>query len=150
MLIKIKQNFQFLESLKVTDELINCCNYFIFFRNQTFSVNLQLAYRDECNAGNDQSRQIFRVIDESFPVTQILSVSLCRCSRESFLTISEACVPLLTFPETAPLTGALLQQPDTCVRTALSEGFLVTVSQAYYRYTKIHDRANLSVYIKCK
>ncbi|XP_068422410.1 Fanconi anemia group C protein isoform X2 [Clinocottus analis] len=54
-----------------------------------------------------------------------------RCSCDSILATSEACVPLVTCPEAAPLIGALLQQPGTCVRAALSEDFLDAVSSAY-------------------
>ncbi|KAM9360479.1 Fanconi anemia group C protein [Symphorus nematophorus] len=54
-----------------------------------------------------------------------------RCSCDSIRDISEACVPLVTCPEAAPLIGALLQQPVTCVRAALSEDFLDALSSAY-------------------
>ncbi|TNN65774.1 Fanconi anemia group C [Liparis tanakae] len=54
-----------------------------------------------------------------------------RCSCDSILATSEACVPLVTCPEAAPLIGALLQLPGTCVRAALSEHFLDAVSSAY-------------------
>ncbi|XP_034398532.1 Fanconi anemia group C protein isoform X2 [Cyclopterus lumpus] len=54
-----------------------------------------------------------------------------RCSCDSILATSEACVPLVTCPEAAPLIGALLQLPGTCVRAALSEDFLDAVSSAY-------------------
>nr|XP_020449402.1 Fanconi anemia group C protein isoform X2 [Monopterus albus] len=54
-----------------------------------------------------------------------------RCSCESILATSEACVPLVTCPEAAPLIGALLQRPATCVRAALSEDFLDALSSAY-------------------
>ncbi|KAG8011932.1 Fanconi anemia group C protein-like protein, partial [Nibea albiflora] len=54
-----------------------------------------------------------------------------RCSCDSLLAASEACVPLVTCPEAAPLIGALLQQPVTCVRAALSENFLDALSSAY-------------------
>ncbi|XP_068560292.1 Fanconi anemia group C protein isoform X2 [Cebidichthys violaceus] len=61
--------------------------------------------------------------------------SLCninqRCSCDNILATSEACVPLVTCPEAAPLIGALLQQPVTCVRAALSEDFLDALSSAY-------------------
>ncbi|XP_070760111.1 Fanconi anemia group C protein [Enoplosus armatus] len=53
------------------------------------------------------------------------------CSCDSILATSLACVPLVTCPEAAPLIGALLQQPMTCVRAALSEDFLVALSSAY-------------------
>ncbi|XP_044051848.1 Fanconi anemia group C protein isoform X1 [Siniperca chuatsi] len=53
------------------------------------------------------------------------------CSCDSILATSEACVPLVTCPEAAPLIGALLQQPVTCVRAALSEDFLNALSSAY-------------------
>ncbi|XP_033475849.2 Fanconi anemia group C protein isoform X1 [Epinephelus lanceolatus] len=54
-----------------------------------------------------------------------------RCSCDNILATSEACIPLLTCPEAAPLIGALLQQPVTCVRAALSEDFLDALSSAY-------------------
>ncbi|KAM8887309.1 Fanconi anemia group C protein isoform 2-T2 [Spinachia spinachia] len=54
-----------------------------------------------------------------------------RCSCDNMLATSKACVPLVTCPEAAPLIGALLQQPVTCVRAALSEHFLHAVSSAY-------------------
>ncbi|XP_023249311.1 Fanconi anemia group C protein isoform X1 [Seriola lalandi dorsalis] len=54
-----------------------------------------------------------------------------RCSCDSVLATSEACVPLVTCPEAAPLIGALLQRPVTCVRAALSEDFLDALSSAY-------------------
>ncbi|XP_071339519.1 Fanconi anemia group C protein isoform X2 [Trachinotus anak] len=54
-----------------------------------------------------------------------------RCSCDSVLATSEACVPLVTCPEAAPLIGALLQRPATCVRAALSEDFLDALSSAY-------------------
>ncbi|XP_042344212.1 Fanconi anemia group C protein [Plectropomus leopardus] len=53
-----------------------------------------------------------------------------RCSC-NILVISEACIPLVSCPEAAPLIGALLQQPVTCVRAALSEDFLEALSSAY-------------------
>ncbi|KAK5871052.1 hypothetical protein PBY51_003954 [Eleginops maclovinus] len=54
-----------------------------------------------------------------------------RCSCDNILAASEACVPLVTFPEAAPLISALLQQPATCVRAALSQDFLDALSSAY-------------------
>ncbi|XP_054467292.1 Fanconi anemia group C protein [Anoplopoma fimbria] len=54
-----------------------------------------------------------------------------RCSCDNILATSEACVPLVTCPEVAPLIGALLQQPVTCVRAELSEDFLDALSSAY-------------------
>ncbi|KAF0033988.1 hypothetical protein F2P81_014054 [Scophthalmus maximus] len=56
-----------------------------------------------------------------------------RCSCDSILAASEACVPLATCPEAAPLIDALLQRPATCVRAALSEDFLDALSCAYSR-----------------
>ncbi|XP_038558540.1 Fanconi anemia group C protein [Micropterus salmoides] len=53
------------------------------------------------------------------------------CSCDRILATSEACVPLVTCPEAAPLIGALLQQPVTCVRATLNEDFLDTLSSAY-------------------
>ncbi|XP_026198037.1 Fanconi anemia group C protein isoform X2 [Anabas testudineus] len=54
-----------------------------------------------------------------------------RCSCDSILATSEACVPLVSCPEAAPLIGALLQRPATCVRAHLSEDFLDALSSAY-------------------
>ncbi|XP_037634921.1 Fanconi anemia group C protein isoform X3 [Sebastes umbrosus] len=54
-----------------------------------------------------------------------------RCSCDNILATSEACVPLVTCAEAAPLIGALLQQPVTCVRAALSGDFLDALSSAY-------------------
>ncbi|GAA6223156.1 Fanconi anemia group C protein [Lates japonicus] len=54
-----------------------------------------------------------------------------RCSCDSILATSEACVPLVTCPEAAPLIGALLQRPVACVRATLSEDFLDALSSAY-------------------
>jgi len=65
--------------------------------------------------------------------TECVCIPLCRCSCDSILATSEACVPLVTCPEAAPLIGALLQLPGTCVRAALSEHFLDAVSSAYSR-----------------
>ncbi|XP_074526707.1 Fanconi anemia group C protein [Halichoeres trimaculatus] len=54
-----------------------------------------------------------------------------RCSCDRTLAMSEACVPLVTCPEAAPLIGALLQRPMTCFRSTLSEDFLDALSSAY-------------------
>ncbi|XP_029295217.1 Fanconi anemia group C protein isoform X2 [Cottoperca gobio] len=54
-----------------------------------------------------------------------------RCSCDNIRATSEACVPLVTCPEAALLIGALLQQPMTCVRAALSQDFLDALSSAY-------------------
>ncbi|XP_070821229.1 Fanconi anemia group C protein [Chaetodon trifascialis] len=54
-----------------------------------------------------------------------------RCSCDSILATSEACVPLVTCPEAAPLIAALLQQPVACVRAALSEDFLEALRSSY-------------------
>ncbi|KAG7223377.1 hypothetical protein INR49_032204 [Caranx melampygus] len=54
-----------------------------------------------------------------------------RCSCDQVLALSEACVPLVRCPEAAPLIGALLQRPVSCVRTALSDDFLNALSSAY-------------------
>lgn len=63
-------------------------------------------------------------------------MTLRRCSCDSILATSEACVPLVTCPEAAPLIGVLLQQPVKCVRAALSEDFLDALSSAYSRYSE--------------
>uniref|UniRef100_UPI0037E74A3B Fanconi anemia group C protein n=1 Tax=Semicossyphus pulcher TaxID=241346 RepID=UPI0037E74A3B len=54
-----------------------------------------------------------------------------RCSCDCILATSQACVPLVTCPEAAPLISALLQQQVTCVRAQLSEDFLDALSSAY-------------------
>ncbi|XP_010785701.1 Fanconi anemia group C protein homolog, partial [Notothenia coriiceps] len=54
-----------------------------------------------------------------------------RCSCDNLLAASEACVPLVSLPEAAPLIRALLQQPATCVRAALSQDFLDALTSAY-------------------
>ncbi|KAM7017971.1 Fanconi anemia group C protein [Tautogolabrus adspersus] len=54
-----------------------------------------------------------------------------RCCCDRIQATSEACVPLATCPEAAPLIGALLQQSMTCVRATLSEDFLDALSSAY-------------------
>ncbi|XP_044230385.1 Fanconi anemia group C protein [Thunnus albacares] len=54
-----------------------------------------------------------------------------RCSCDSILATSEACVPLVTCAEAAPLIGALLRRPLTCARAALSEDFLDALSSTY-------------------
>lgn len=63
-------------------------------------------------------------------------MTLHRCSCESILATSEACVPLVTCPEAAPLIGVLLQQPAKCARASLSEDFLDALSSAYSRYSE--------------
>uniref|UniRef100_A0A667X8B5 FA complementation group C n=1 Tax=Myripristis murdjan TaxID=586833 RepID=A0A667X8B5_9TELE len=47
------------------------------------------------------------------------------------LAASEACVPLVTYSEAAPLIGTLLQRLMTCAKAALSKDFLDAVSSAY-------------------
>uniref|UniRef100_A0A8D3CUR5 FA complementation group C n=1 Tax=Scophthalmus maximus TaxID=52904 RepID=A0A8D3CUR5_SCOMX len=59
---------------------------------------------------------------------KVFSFYSCWCSCDSILAASEACVPLATCPEAAPLIDALLQRPATCVRAALSEDFLDALS----------------------
>ncbi|XP_010874433.2 Fanconi anemia group C protein isoform X2 [Esox lucius] len=54
-----------------------------------------------------------------------------RCSCDSVLAASVACVPLVSCPETAPLIRSLLQRPLTCDRATLSKDFLDAVSSAY-------------------
>ncbi|XP_068617090.1 Fanconi anemia group C protein [Brachionichthys hirsutus] len=54
-----------------------------------------------------------------------------RCSCDDMRATSEACVPLVTCPEAAPLIDALLQKPVSCVRAALSKDFLDALSAAY-------------------
>lgn len=59
--------------------------------------------------------------------------SLGRCSCDAVMATSQACVPLVTCPEAAPLIGALLQRSVACVRADLSEDFLQALSAAYSR-----------------
>ncbi|KAI3372760.1 hypothetical protein L3Q82_023221 [Scortum barcoo] len=60
---------------------------------------------------------------------------------------SEACVPLVTCPEAAPLIGALLQQPVTCVKAVLSEDFLDALSSAYSsQCLPLEDQAVISLW----
>lgn len=55
------------------------------------------------------------------------------------MATSQACVPLVTCPEAAPLISALLQRSVACVRADLSEDFLAALSSAYSRCSKAHD-----------
>ncbi|XP_034451155.1 Fanconi anemia group C protein isoform X1 [Hippoglossus hippoglossus] len=71
-----------------------------------------------------------------------------RCSCDSILATSEACVPLVSCPEAAPLIGALLQRPATCVRAALSEDFLEALSSAFSsKVLSLEDQAVVSLWI---
>ncbi|XP_024909421.1 Fanconi anemia group C protein isoform X2 [Cynoglossus semilaevis] len=54
-----------------------------------------------------------------------------RCSCDKILATSEACVPLVTCGDAAPLIGALLQRAETCVQAVLSEDFLHALNTAY-------------------
>ncbi|XP_077416555.1 Fanconi anemia group C protein isoform X2 [Vanacampus margaritifer] len=54
-----------------------------------------------------------------------------RCSCDRIVATCEACVPLMTCPEVAPLIGVLLQQPLTCPQAALTNDFLDAVNSAY-------------------
>ncbi|XP_034548902.1 LOW QUALITY PROTEIN: Fanconi anemia group C protein [Notolabrus celidotus] len=70
-----------------------------------------------------------------------------RCSCDSILAMSEACVPLVTCPEAAPLIGALLQKPMTCVRSTLSEDFLDALSSAYSsQCLSLEEQAEVSLW----
>ncbi|XP_053725543.1 Fanconi anemia group C protein isoform X1 [Synchiropus splendidus] len=70
-----------------------------------------------------------------------------RCSCESSLAVSEACVPLVSFPETAPLIGALLKRPLTCANAGLSEDFLKAVSAAYLSHSvSLDEQALISLW----
>ncbi|XP_072243841.1 Fanconi anemia group C protein [Leuresthes tenuis] len=70
-----------------------------------------------------------------------------RCSCDSTLATSEVCVALVTCPETSPLICALLQQPLTCVREALSEDFIDTLSSAYPSYgLSLEEQARISLW----
>uniref|UniRef100_A0A3P8S3B4 FA complementation group C n=1 Tax=Amphiprion percula TaxID=161767 RepID=A0A3P8S3B4_AMPPE len=70
-----------------------------------------------------------------------------RCSCDSILATSDACVPLITCPEASPLIGALLQQPVTCVKEALSEHFLDALSSAYSSWNlSLEEQAVVSLW----
>ncbi|XP_019958245.1 Fanconi anemia group C protein isoform X2 [Paralichthys olivaceus] len=70
-----------------------------------------------------------------------------RCSCDNILATSEACVPLVSCPEAAPLIGALLQRPVTCVRAALSEDFLDALSSALSsQVLSLEDQAVVSLW----
>nr|XP_046243666.1 Fanconi anemia group C protein isoform X2 [Scatophagus argus] len=70
-----------------------------------------------------------------------------RCSCDRLLATSEACIPLITCPEAAPLIGALLQHPVTCVRAGLSEDFLNSLSSAYSRHcVSLDEQAVISLW----
>ncbi|XP_051806822.1 Fanconi anemia group C protein isoform X1 [Acanthochromis polyacanthus] len=70
-----------------------------------------------------------------------------RCSCDNILATSDACVPLITCPEASPLIGALLQQPVTCVKEALSEDFLDALSSAYSsRNLSLEEQALVSLW----
>lgn len=60
--------------------------------------------------------------------------SVSRCSCAGIKSTSQACVPLITCPEAAPLINALLQRSAACVEAELSEDFLGALSTAYSRY----------------
>lgn len=63
-----------------------------------------------------------------------MTMTSFRCSCDRILATSEACVPLVSCPEAAPLTGALLQRSATCVRAAVSEDFLDALGSVYSRW----------------
>lgn len=67
-------------------------------------------------------------------------VWICRCSHDGSLAVSEACIPLVTCQEAAPLIGTLLQQPASCIRAAVSEDFLDALNSAHSRYAAAHDQ----------
>lgn len=60
--------------------------------------------------------------------------SFSRCSCAAIKAASQACVPLVTCPEAAPLINAMLQSSAPCVEADLSEDFLQALSTAYSRY----------------
>lgn len=70
---------------------------------------------------------------ESAKALTFRQMTLYRCSCDSILATSEACIALVSCPEAAPLFGALLQRPATCDRAVLSEDFLDALSSAYTR-----------------
>ncbi|KAM9810593.1 Fanconi anemia group C protein [Neosynchiropus ocellatus] len=70
-----------------------------------------------------------------------------RCSCERSLAVSEACIPLVSSPETAPLIGALLKRPLTCAKAGLSEDFLKAVSAAYSSHSvSLDEQALISLW----
>ncbi|XP_077600438.1 Fanconi anemia group C protein-like isoform X1 [Stigmatopora nigra] len=54
-----------------------------------------------------------------------------RCSCDRIVATSEACTPLITCREVAPLIGALLKRPFTCTQASLNHDFLNALSAAY-------------------
>ncbi|XP_061527889.1 Fanconi anemia group C protein isoform X2 [Phycodurus eques] len=54
-----------------------------------------------------------------------------RCSCNRIVATCEACIPLVTCPEVAPLIGSLLQRPFVCPQAALGCDFLDALSSAY-------------------
>ncbi|XP_077457264.1 Fanconi anemia group C protein isoform X2 [Stigmatopora argus] len=54
-----------------------------------------------------------------------------RCSCDRIVATSEACAPLVTCREVAPLIGALLKRPFTCAQPTLSPDFLNALRAAY-------------------
>uniref|UniRef100_A0A3P8S5Q0 FA complementation group C n=1 Tax=Amphiprion percula TaxID=161767 RepID=A0A3P8S5Q0_AMPPE len=78
---------------------------------------------------------------------KVLSKYSYWCSCDSILATSDACVPLITCPEASPLIGALLQQPVTCVKEALSEHFLDALSSAYSSWNlSLEEQAVVSLW----
>ncbi|XP_066499691.1 Fanconi anemia group C protein [Hoplias malabaricus] len=55
------------------------------------------------------------------------------CSCDEIRAVSIACVPLVTYPEAAPLIGALLKHPVSCACSHLSMEFIEAVSAAWLR-----------------
>ncbi|XP_008282273.1 Fanconi anemia group C protein [Stegastes partitus] len=73
-----------------------------------------------------------------------------RCSCDSILATSEACVHLIACPEASPLVGALLQRPVTCVKEALSENFLDALgSSCSSQGLSLDEQASVSLWYRC-
>ncbi|KAJ7993968.1 hypothetical protein DPEC_G00261070 [Dallia pectoralis] len=78
-------------------------------------------------------KMVCLLVEEVGQTCSSLSDRNHRCSCNSILAASVACVPLVTCPEMAPLIGALLQRPLTCDKAVLSKDFLDAVSSTYSR-----------------
>uniref|UniRef100_A0A672GD10 FA complementation group C n=1 Tax=Salarias fasciatus TaxID=181472 RepID=A0A672GD10_SALFA len=64
-------------------------------------------------------------------IFRLKCISSCSCSCDVVLATSDACVPLVTYPEASPVVSALLQRPVTCVKETLSEDFLEALSSSH-------------------
>ncbi|XP_049572641.1 Fanconi anemia group C protein isoform X1 [Syngnathus scovelli] len=70
-----------------------------------------------------------------------------RCSCDRMVATCEACVPLVTCPEVAPLIGTLLQRSLTCAQATLPYDFLDALSSAYNSgRLSLEDRAVVALW----